>query len=97
MMKDKLDKITVNFEREDSDGVQSKVWVMGKVLNFRNGKARRMIAPDIRYVIEWYMKGNAGDTLSISRTAGGETKKIVDGSTIPSGNSSWQDYTVDEV
>ena len=91
------EKVWVDFQREKSDGIQTKIWVDGRVLNFRNNKARRMIEPDRRYLIEWFMKGNAHDTLSISRTALGEEKNLVENSKIASGSSEHRDFVTDVI
>jgi len=88
-------KVKVDFKRETTDGVLSKVWVDDLVLNFKKGKAWRKLHPNKHYVIEWEMVGNVGDTLSITRTALGTSKKVVDSSTILVG-SRHHDYTVDK-
>jgi len=86
-------KVWVKFTRTTSDGVLSRIFINGKVLNFRHDKARRKLTPGVFHVVSWQMVGNVGDSLSISRDLNDQTKVIVDKSVIIEG-SRHEDFNI---
>lgn len=87
-------KVSVEFEREHGTGLEaSSVYVNGEHLPFVNHKARKSLDAGKEFELYWRIAGSPGATFTVKYTAGGITKTIVDKDKIPSGNTTWSDFT----
>lgn len=87
-------KIPVDFERKHGAGLQSSaVYINGKRLGFVNDKARDQLEPGQEFELYWRIAGNPGSTFTVKYKAAGVTKTALDEDKIPSGNTTWSDFT----
>jgi hypothetical protein len=87
--------ISVEFERKHGSGLHfSAVYINDERLPFDNDKAKAQLEPGKQFEVYWRIGGDPGSTFTLKYTAAGVTKTAIDGDKVPSGNTTWSDFTL---